>query len=245
MLALFVIATQARADDGDTRFVVRYRDSKFSSNAPTYAGRQIFDPVASSLNMLLQPSTLPVSVKIEAADCGVVNAAYDPTTHRIRMCYELLDSLNNAIGAMDATPQDKDGYFIGAAQFILLHETGHAFQDLLERGGLGNPEDEADHFAAFIAINSGDENMLAGAVLTFAYLAKQETITDERLKDVHAPNLARIATVMCLAYGSNPEHFALLKAVLGGRALGCAHEWQSTDRAWRKQLRRFMRNGDQ
>ena len=52
-----------------------------------------------------------------------------PTIQRcigIRMCYELLDGINTMVGAMNGTPQEKDGYFIGAVQFALLHETGHS-----------------------------------------------------------------------------------------------------------------------
>ncbi len=257
VVVMVVLTQEARGsavprDEGEShRFTVTYDESKVTQNRSWYVSNHVLEPVVDGLNSVLKPSSLPVQVQVVATDCGKINAFYDPNDHHIRICYELLDELarisSGGSRRGDYSPRVKDtsveaertALILGAARFILLHEIGHAFQDLLKRGGTGNQESEADSFAAILAITLGHDGaqMAVYGAYFFSQLSDKERLD---FNDEHPPSLERTYDITCLVYGSDPTYYPTLGKVLGERAGRCQRSYETTKDAWRRQLRKFL-----
>jgi hypothetical protein len=181
---------------------------------------------------------LETPVGIRFAECGQVNAFYDPAAKLISMCYELVEHYvvlmsNEYPGDADRAVEAAEGAF----SLVLFHELGHALVDVMELPITGREEDAVDQLAAWAMIESeaGDDAVLNSA-LTYYRGAERSggQVSAAEFADEHALNLQRFYNLVCWVYGSNPQkHAGLVGNVLPeARAARCPSEYQQLDRSW-------------
>jgi len=222
---------------------VKYYPSKATKHQREYAAQRTLEDALGLVNGIINPNSLSRDVEVAVEDCGQVNAFYSPTRKRITICYELLDFLLSTSQKIPGDSGERGRAFYQMAHFIVLHEVGHMFQDILKRGGLGNRESEADYFAAVVAISAGKEGaeMAANGSLLFMTWSKGQVI---RFNDEHPPAASRAYDIMCLVYGSKPKEYSALGVQLGdARRRRCAAEYQPTFQAWKKHLQPVLVGG--
>lgn len=85
---------------------------------------RFYDDIVSELNDML---SFPTDVQVTFAECGVVNAFYDPGAVEITMCYELIKHYaDDAHAAYQENYTDEVNY---SGYFTFFHELGHALVD--------------------------------------------------------------------------------------------------------------------
>jgi hypothetical protein len=185
---------------------------------------------------------LPADITIRATSCnGISNAWY---THGVvTICYEYLDdirkSMPQATTLQGLTPSDA---VIGQFVYTVSHELGHALFDVLDIPILGQPEDAADQFAAYMMLQLDRDQahrLLAGAAYSYnSYIRNQQvTVPLIAFSDAHSAPMQRFYNLLCMAYGADREAFA--EAVDKGylplqRARGCKTEYGEMNFAFQK-----------
>jgi hypothetical protein len=133
---------------------------------------------------------------------------------------------------------------IAFATNTFLHEIGHAIFSLLKVPVLGREEDAADAFAAYIALQYGNNNVRK-LILGYAYQYKAAEQSEkgeplsEKLSDAHGMAAQRFFNLLCLAYGADRRLFAdfIDKGRLPkDRAESCEEEYEQAAFAFRTLL---------
>jgi hypothetical protein len=185
---------------------------------------------------------LPTDITIRATSCnGVSNAWYARGV--VTICYEYLDdirkSMPQATTLQGLTPADA---VIGQYVYTVSHELGHALFDVLDIPVLGQPEDAADQFAAYMMLQLDKDQshrLLAGAAYSYKnYIRSQQaTVPLIAFADAHSAPMQRFYNLLCMAYGADHEAFA--DAVDKGylpeqRARSCKMEYGEMNFAFQK-----------
>ena len=149
--ALAALALSSAPAAAQGRWRVAYpeaQDPMYAVMQQTFAQQDLLAAMVEPLN-----EYFPVSrnVTVELAECGRAGAFYDASRPAVQMCYELLVELAATMMGDDGD----DGLFVGAFAFILLHQVGHAFVDLMDLPIQGSPEEAADQLAAVMVGNGG------------------------------------------------------------------------------------------
>jgi hypothetical protein len=205
--------------------------------------------VLEHLSQLLSPLRLPrrLTLKVEGCD-GVANAYYQEDT--VTVCYEYLDyilqSAPKETTALGLTPTDA---LVGPTIDVFLHEVGHAAFDMLQVPVFGREEDAADLFSAYILLQfapADAKRLILGVAFLGAKDAKEEQGKAPELKafaDTHGLPAQRYFNVLCIAYGFDSKAYAEAithGALPEGRAEGCADEYATLDRAFRKLIQPYV-----
>ena len=202
----------------------------------------ILEDAADMLSML----KLPKLLTLRAESCGESNAWYDPETHVLTFCYELVgDFIKMAAksGHYELTP---DQAVTGPFLFIVLHETAHAVFHILAVPVLGQEEDAADQLAVLAATHLGGdfaERMLRAAAFMYDQDSKARKPGEEDFADVHGLDRQRFYNVLCLAWGADPKLYDFAKD-LGKlpeeRAQWCGDEYKQVQYAVRVLIRQHV-----
>jgi hypothetical protein len=92
--------------------------------------------VLEELARFLAPMRLPTTLRIWAIECyqdAELMAYYSEQEHAIHFCYEYVDRLEKSRPAgVTEEGFEPAQVFLGAMVGLMLHETGHAFVDLLK-----------------------------------------------------------------------------------------------------------------
>ncbi len=204
---------------------------------------RLFDEVAAALNKEL---ALPRDLPVRFAECGVVNAFYDPRSKSITMCYELISAVAEDFSELEVAEEELDKATVHTAVFVFFHETGHALIDILELPVTGKEEDAVDQLATLMLIESGDEGeeaALNGATW-FLLRAEKTHIKDLAYWDEHSLDAQRFYNIACWVYGRDPKKHADL--VTEGllpeeRAVGCADEYRKMSGSWTRLLAPYLK----
>lgn len=195
------------------------------------------------LAQFLAPVRLPTTLRLWGTECYAYAewmAYYDPQEHVIRLCYEWVERLEKMRAAAVAEEGfEPDQVFLGAIVGMLLHETGHAFVDLLRVPVFGREEDAADQIAEFTALQfdqSLAETVTKGA--GWFWLTDARTILYwNEYADVHSTSMQRFLSYRCLGYGADPASFKdLADKFLKARAPRCAGEYRQVEKAFAKTI---------
>ena len=197
-------------------------------------GDRIFENIASSLNQVV---AMPGTVDIQLVDCGAPNAFYDPTSHRIIVCYELVTYFLHTFQPHAPDHADLGAAAMGATVFAFFHELGHALIHELALPSTGREEDAADQIATLILLEAGDEGVrmaLSGAQWFAVLAADNQQRTP--FWDEHAFDGQRFFNILCLVYGADPVARAALvgESLPEARAKRCPAEFRAIDAAWDK-----------
>jgi hypothetical protein len=185
---------------------------------------------------------LPTDITIRAMSCnGISNAWY--TRGVVTICYEYLDdirkSMPQATTLQGLTPADA---VIGQYVYTVSHELGHALFDVLDIPILGQSEDAADQFAAYMMLQLDKDQahrLLAGAAYSYKNYIRNQQVTVPLIafSDAHSAPMQRFYNLLCMAYGADREAFA--DAVDKGylpqqRARSCKTEYGEMNFAFQK-----------
>ena len=222
---------------------VEPRSAEFQDLYERLKKRQVLEELA----QFLSPLKLPLSLRLKFAECGVVNADYDPLDLRIRICYEWVDFMEKRAPTA-AVPAaglvSRADAIVGSTVSVILHEMGHALFDILKVPVLGKEEDAADQIAGFIMLQFGKETarrLITGTA--FMYFVQSKVDGNSNFSDTHGTDLQRFYNYLCIAYGREPETFAdfVAKNILPtSRAENCAREYRQVQRAYMQLINPFV-----
>ena len=232
-------------DNGD--FQVEYvevQDSRYQKINDNLRQEKVLESAAKDLNKNL---ALPYDITLVTRDCNQVNAFYNPEDHSVTLCYELLDNFytlfkNSGRGDTEATQDMFD-----AAQFVFLHELGHALIDAYKLPVTGKEEDSADGLSTYICLEELKENgarsTIAAAEL-FALQAKSNNTADLPFYDEHSLDQQRFYNLLCSLYGKDPDKYETLvtKGLLPKpRAVRCPTEYGQLKQSWTRLLENYRK----
>jgi hypothetical protein len=246
-----VVAVPPAPDRGDFKVVyekVKNPDDKELQEI--FRGTRLLEETAKALNEKL---ALPVDVTISPRECGGADATYEADKHRISICYEFIGGFAELfLRASGKTPDAAQaGAAVAAATlFALFHETGHALIDLYKLPVTAKPEEAADQLATLVLLGSGKEGGTT-AVDSASTLLTQERNPGIRAQLAKVPfwsghgfDEARLADILCWAYGRDPEAFQELVGdgtLPAARAEGCAAETERMAKVWAEPLAPWLK----
>jgi hypothetical protein len=233
---------QARSDDGQIR--VEYQPAKdkfYQSVANVLKGDQAFEKSAESLSQLF---ILPRDITLSFQECGQADAYYLATASQIVMCYELLEQFRKDFASLGEDAAEKAiDRALYAAEFVFLHELGHALIYDWDLPVLGRSEDAADQFATvFLSLGGKDSMVIAWAGAIQLFIAQRRT-GEAVAWDEHSSPLQRFYNIACINYGSNPEDFPELPEMMlpTSRREQCVGESQRLTRSWAQMMQPHIR----
>jgi Putative metallopeptidase len=236
----------------NSNVVTRYTEWKYQALYERVKKRAVLEEISE----FLSPLKLKQKLIFETTSCGAENAFYSPDTNTVHLCYEIFDWIENVAAAPpDKVKQIPGGpprgllpgitraeAIVGAIGGLAMHETGHAVFDIQQIPRLGREEDAADMVAGFVMLQFGSDvarTMIKGTFnMTYNWHAETPNINSVILADTHSLGLQRGISILCLAYGKDPETFKdLAQAWLPpARQPSCAREYRQAENAFRKTI---------
>ena len=144
--------------------------------------------------MCIRDRLLPVDVLVSFADCGTANAffasAFGDRLAEVVICHELTQLFSQFYG-------NNEQAFL-ASTFVLMHEMGHAFIDILDLPVLGIEESYVDGVAAVLL---GESGLAEGSVLAGWFFGGQ---TNTPFFDSHRAGPQRLGDLACWGVGADP-----------------------------------------
>src|SRR5262245_49382047 len=247
-----ILPKQQAPDLKNSNVVTRYTDWKYQALYERVKKRAVLEEISE----FLSPLKLKQKLIFETAACGVENAFYSASTNTVTLCYEIFDWIENVAAAPpDKVKQIPGGdprgllpgvtraeAIVGAIGGLAMHETGHAVFDIQQIPRLGREEDAADMVAGFVMLQFGSDvarTMIKGTFnMTYNWQVETPNISSAILADSHSLGLQRGISILCLAYGKDPETFKdLAQAWLPpARQPSCAREYRQAENAFRKTI---------
>ena len=235
---------QTAVDSGDLR--LRYQPRKKSSaateNHAVGSNPQVIEKLISDLNKRLK---LPFDIYVVFRDCKSPDAFYDPETHEVTICYQLIDDYYDLFAKKLDDKTKLDEAVKAATVATLFHELGHALVDAWKLPITGREEDAVDQLSTLVLIEAtenGEQMALEGA-LTFKLYADAEH-GEKIYWDEHSLDEQRFFDTICLVYGHDEKKYDYL--VKNGtlpeeRALACAEDYERVNRSWRQLLAPYLK----
>jgi hypothetical protein len=225
-----------KEDAGD--FVVRHlgiKNARFAELDGKIKKEKLLEKAADDLNRAF---ILPNNIYLHTADCGQVNAEFDPQTQTITICYELMEHFSNLFKGEGIKPAEADKKMFDAVRFAFLHEVGHALIYNFELPVTGNEEDAADRCSSYINIEKlGDAgiNAVLAAADAFRIESRQRSSTRRDMSGEHLLEEQRFYNSLCMLYGSNAdkyEYFVRDGWLPQERAERCPAEYRRAVDSW-------------
>jgi hypothetical protein len=239
-------ADVAKAEDrGD--FKVSYGEAKKKELAELrqdLVENRVLEETADGLNKTL---ALPEDVTLSFAECGEINAAYDPDKRQVTVCYELVDDLYDAFRDEAKNEDELDERVVGATVFILFHEVGHALVRVYRLPVTGREEDAVDQLSTYLLTDGTDEGEAAALDAAESLYRDENAGSGEgepRYWDEHSLDQQRFYNIVCWVYGQNEEKYKSIveDGVLPAeRAERCADEYEQIERSWTTLLKPYLK----
>jgi putative metallopeptidase DUF4344 len=198
-------------------------------------GRQVLE----ELSAFLSPLKLPRTLRVRTKPCGEVNAFYDPDEWTVNICYEWIDA-TETMAPQGTSPEgfSRQEVIVGGFVGVVLHEMGHAVNDLLGIPVLGREEDTADQVAGFIMLQFGPEvarTAIKGMAYVWLTFAREGGAA---YWDVHSTAAQRFYNFLCIGYGGKPEAFKDFtdRWLTKERLDSCAQEYRQVRNAFIKTI---------
>jgi hypothetical protein len=234
-------------DKGDFKVVfARVKNKDYAEFQKELQQAKVLESIAADLN---ETFALPTDVYLTFGECGEANAFYDPETHKLTMCYELIESFYEIFAKHEKSPDALDDAVIGATISVFFHELGHALIHIYDLPITGKEEDVVDQLSVFILADGsaeGEKAALDGARAFYLEAQQEETDVDDLAYwDEHSLGKQRFYNIICLVYGQDEKKFAYLvkkKVLPEDRAERCAGEYQQVEKAWTTLLAPYVKN---
>jgi len=238
------LATPAAAQEAKTSNIKISYEEPQSPNLRPVSERLKKRQVLERVQKFLSPLKLPRELTVRTAQCGGVVIPYQ-AGQAVTLCYEYVAQVekqappSNNIGFIGAAFVTRDMAIVGPIVHALLHDVSRTIFDMLEIPVWGNMIDAADHVAAFIMLQFGDQvarTAIKGTVYTWLKLSERG---ESPYWDTHSTAAQRYANYLCIAYGRDPALFKDLadQWLSAERAPGCAREYQRVLNAFNKTIR--------
>jgi hypothetical protein len=203
------------------------------------------------LQEVFSPFRLPIDLTFRTIGCnGISNAWY----HRpdVSVCYEYLNEIYQTMPKETTpggiTPHDA---VLGQTFYVFGHEMGHAIFDVLKVPIIGDAENGADHFSAYMMLQFGKaraKDLITGAAYTYKKYVQGPYVSAPiaAFSDIHGAPAQRFYNMLCLAYGADPVLFAefVEKATVEylpkGRARNCKREYEQVTFAFNESIRPYL-----
>ncbi|SEH92671.1 Putative metallopeptidase [Methylobacterium sp. 275MFSha3.1] len=205
--------------------------------------------VLERLGAVVRLVRLPGRLTLRLKGCGgEANAWYDPESHAVTMCYEMVAGII-ALAPHEASAAGvtQEQAIRGPIAQILVHETGHALFHLLRVPIFGREEDAADQLAALLLLHLAPAQaraLVGGSGYFFVTLGRQEAVDRSGFANVHGLSWQRFYSLVCLAYGSDPRRYADIVAkdyLPPERAATCREEYKSAAYAFERLIGPHLR----
>ena len=239
------VAKADSLDKGDLKLRYQPRKNFRADNSSRRIGsnEQALEKVIANLNERL---ALPFDIAVSFEDCDDPDAFYEPETHQLAICYQLIDEY---YGLFSRHVKDKgklDDAVRGAVASTFFHELGHGLVDAWQIPVTGKEEDAVDQLSTLVLIKQSEEGermALAGAV-SFKLYADRDKGWEHVYWDEHSLDEQRFYDTICLVYGHDPEKYAYL--VQDGtlpreRAELCAEDYPKIAKSWERLLKPYLK----
>jgi hypothetical protein len=237
---------QAQAkDQGDFKLVYEPKTAPHTGNANCLVGvdQEGIECVIDSLNERI---ALPYDIIIAFKECGEPNAFYDDQTHRVTLCYDLIDDYFELFAAKIKDMSKLNEAVNAAVVHTILHEMGHALIDAWKLPITGKEEDAADQLSALILIEEteGGEQIALDTALSFKLYADFDKGEEPLYWDEHSLDGQRFYGILCMLYGHDPEQYAYLiedGTLPPSRAALCQDDYARLKKSWQTLLAPFVK----
>jgi hypothetical protein len=197
---------------------------------------KVLEEITADLNSQI---ALPGDLTIAFSECGVVNAFYNPETHAIHMCYELIVRFVELFQPYAKSEEELEKAVDDATTFVFYHELGHALADILDLPITGKEEDAVDQLSTFILAEGDDkeENAAFNGATWFILEAQQRGSKVDPLAfaDEHSLNEQRFYNILCWLYGQDQQRYAFIVSdgiLPETRAQRCPNEYAKLAKSW-------------
>lgn len=228
------------ADNGD--FKLQYEPRKFrrkSDEARRVGSNQ--QAIAAVIADLNNKVALPFDIVVSLSDCDDPDAYYDPETHEVVICHQLIDEYYDLFAIKIKDKAKLDDAVRGATAATFFHELGHALIDAWKLPITGKEEDAADQLSTVVLINRiGDgERMAMDGANSFKLYADLSKGEEKIYWDEHSLDEQRFYDTFCMLYGHNPEKYEYLikdGTLPEERAANCQADFERIEKSWRTLL---------
>jgi hypothetical protein len=237
-------AAQVPADKGDLRLQYQARQNTGASEMHTVGSNQ--QAIEKLLIELNQRLILPFDMDVSLKDCEQPDAYYDPETHQITLCRQLIDEYYDLFAKKIKNKTKLDEAVKAATVATFFHELGHGLVDAWKIPITGREEDAVDQLSTLVLIEAtedGEQMAIEGALSfkLYADLAKGEK---KIYWDEHSLDEQRFFDTICLVYGHDEKKFAYLVhdgTLPEERASFCSEDYDKVNHAWRQLLAPYLR----
>jgi hypothetical protein len=200
------------------------------------------------LREVFSPFRLPIDLTLKTIGCdGISNARYQRPD--VIVCYEYLNEIYQTMPKETTpggiTPHDA---VLGQTFYVFGHEMGHAMFDVLKVPVIGDAENGADHFSAYMMLQFGKaraKDLITGAAYTYKKYVQGPNVSAPlaAFSDIHDAPAQRFYNMLCLAYGADPVLFAefverdTVEYLPKGRARNCKREYEQVTFAFNESIR--------
>ncbi len=230
-------STPTVADNGD--FKLQYQPRKIQNEAHRVGGNE--QAIAALIADLNNKVALPFDIVVSLSDCDEPDAYYDPETHEVVICHQLIDEYYHLFGIKIKDKSKLDEAVKGATAATFFHELGHALIDAWKLPITGKEEDAADQLSTVVLINrtGAGERMAIDGAISFKLYADLSKGEEKVYWDEHSLDEQRFYDTFCMLYGHNPEKYEYLikdGTLPEERAANCQADYERIERAWRTLL---------
>lgn len=230
----------APQDKGDFKVLYsQVKNKEYLELESAFKESKLFEEINAGMNETL---ALPHDITLEFKECGEINAFYNPETHHIELCYEMIENSANLFKDDEKTEDAMADAVLGSTIWTYFHELGHSLVDAYDLPITGKEEDAVDQLSTYILINIGEEGeemALKGAREFYLEAKRDNDLDDSKFADSHSLDKQRFYNIICWVYGQNPaKHASLTKdgTLPEGRKDECESEYQQIAKSWGKLL---------
>jgi len=240
--------TSARAQEAkENRIRIEYVPPTNPAHQPLYDVLKRHRTLE-KLQEVFSPFRLPIDLTLKTIGCnGISNARYQRP--EVIVCYEYLNEIYQTMPKETTpggiTPHDA---VLGQTFYVFGHEMGHAMFDVLKVPIIGDAENGADHFSAYMMLQFGKaraKDLITGAAYTYKKYVQGPYVSAPlaAFSDIHDAPAQRFYNMLCLAYGADPVLFAefvekdTVEYLPKGRARNCKREYEQVTFAFNESIR--------
>ncbi|MGH9881701.1 MAG: DUF4344 domain-containing metallopeptidase [Pyrinomonadaceae bacterium] len=231
-------------DKGDLK--LRYNPRKNANAAGHKVGTdpKALEKLIADLNNRL---ILPFDLYLSFEDCELPDAFYDPDTHQITICYQLIDEFYELFSRDSKNKGRIDDAVRNATAATFFHELGHALIDVWQLPATGREEDAVDQLSTLVLIQGAEEGaqMALDGAMSFKLTAELFKGETKQYWDEHSLDEQRFYDTICLIYGHDDQKYDYL--VTNGilpeeRAIYCAEDYLKVNKAWGQLMRPYLKS---
>ncbi|MDQ3819242.1 MAG: DUF4344 domain-containing metallopeptidase, partial [Acidobacteriota bacterium] len=171
----------------------------------------------------------------------------------VALCFEMMEDMEGRLKPY-AKISELEGAVRDSLMFVLIHEIGHALNDLLKLPQMGKSEDSMEQLVTFVLLDSasdkGEQMALSGAMWWERLF--QETVRvgndtgelDQAWAREHSFNAQRFYNIVCWVYGHNPSKYQSIvnNPLPEARANLCPEEYGRLANSWTAPLKPYLKD---